>query len=59
MLQNDFGSNMKILQRYPPVDVQALLSKATELKEGQEPPSDPSLPEDSSWPMEEDCEANR
>lgn len=36
MLQNDFASNMKILQHYPPVDVQVLLSKATELVESTE-----------------------
>lgn len=33
MMQNDFACNMKILQNYPPVDVQVLLSKATELVE--------------------------
>nr|XP_045616436.1 TBC1 domain family member 13-like [Procambarus clarkii] len=33
MMQNDFASNMKILQNYPPVDVQVLLNKATELVE--------------------------
>ncbi|XP_068234933.1 TBC1 domain family member 13 [Palaemon carinicauda] len=33
MLENDFASNMKLLQRYPPLDVQILLSKATELIE--------------------------
>lgn len=40
MLENDFASNMKLLQRYPPVEVQVILSKATELVEGPyEPPS--------------------
>ncbi|XP_050715300.1 TBC1 domain family member 13-like [Eriocheir sinensis] len=48
MLQNDFGSNMKILQHYPPVDVQVLLSKATELKEGGVTPGDVSPQEESS-----------
>ncbi|KAK4310140.1 hypothetical protein Pmani_018255 [Petrolisthes manimaculis] len=49
MLQNDFGSNMKILQHYPPVDVQVLLSKATELVEGGElPPADPTTPDPPS-----------
>ncbi|XP_063607171.1 TBC1 domain family member 13-like [Penaeus indicus] len=33
MMENDFAGNMKILQHYPPGDIQVLLSKATELVE--------------------------
>lgn len=39
-------------QHYPPVDVQVLLSKATELVEGGElPPAEPTSPDPSSWPQ--------
>lgn len=47
-------------QHYPPVDVQVLLSKATELKEGGVTPGDVSPQEESSWPPEEqDSDASR
>lgn len=36
------------MQHYPPVDVQVLLSKATELKEGGVTPGDVSPQEESS-----------
>ncbi|EFN54104.1 hypothetical protein CHLNCDRAFT_136251 [Chlorella variabilis] len=35
LMEGDFASNMKLLQRYPPVDVHVILSRAEALKHGK------------------------
>lgn len=32
LLEGDFGTNVKLLQNFPPIDINVVLSKAVELK---------------------------